>query len=302
MNSAVRSDLAARIARIHSLPTIPAVIRPLMSLLAVPRESADVTKIAETISYDKSISAQLLRMSNSALYSPSRPVESVRAAVVSLGLMRVQEIVYACTFCQSVRFEKRSFDPVVFWRHSLGCALVSRELSRRIDFPDPEQAYLAALLHDIGFQINSMIDPERWRKTVERACSMQIPLLDAELAILGYTHCQTGRILAEQWQLPAALGEAIEFHHAPGDSSESRDLTAIVHLSDLLCRLRGMGYGYYEALCVDFMNIPAWALLAGHFSKLVSMDLSLFTFELDSLIEDVQKTVDEIFSMQAATH
>lgn len=302
MNSAVRSELAARIGRIQSLPTIPAVIRPLMSLLPVPRENADVTKIAETISYDKSISAQLLRMSNSALYAPSRPVESVRAAVVSLGLMRVQEIVYACTFCQSVRFEKHSFDPVAFWRHSLGCALVSRELSQRIDFPDPEQAYLAALLHDIGFQINSMIDSEGWRKTVERAYSTQIPLLDAELAVLGFTHCQTGRILAEQWQLPSALGDAIEFHHVAEESSESRDLTAIVHLSDLLCRLRGMGYGYYEALCVDFMNDPAWALLAGHFSKLASMDLSLFTFELDSLIEDVQKTVDEIFSMQAASH
>ena len=302
MNPDVRSDLAARIARIHSIPTIPAAIRPLMSLLAVPRENADVTKIAETISYDKAISAQLLRMSNSALYSPSRPVESVRAAVLSLGLARVQEIVYACTFCQAVRFDNHSFDPAVFWRHSLGCALVSRELSQRIDFPDPEQAYLAALLHDIGFQINSMIDSERWRGTIERAYSSQAPLLDAELAVLGHTHCQTGRILAEQWQLPAALGDAIEFHHAAEGPAESRDLVAIVHLSDLLCRLRGMGYGYYEALCVDFMSDPAWALLSGHFAKLASMDLSLFTFELDSLIEDVQKMVDEIFSMQDATH
>lgn len=147
-----------------------------------------------------------------------------------------------------------------------------------------------------------MIDPERWRKTVERAYSMQIPPLDPELEVLGYTHCQTGRILTEQWQLPAAPADAIEFHHAAEDSSESRDLTAIVRLSDLLCRLRGMGYGYYEALCGDFMNDPAWALLAGHFSKLASMDLSLFTFELDSLIEDVRKTVDEIFSMQAVSH
>lgn len=302
MIATLRADLAARIARIDSLPTIPAVIRPLLDLLGTSLDDLNVEKVIESISRDKSISAQVLRLSNSALVSPSRPVESIRGGVINLGLRRIQEIIFACTFCQMLHFKEVSLDPLIFWRHSFGTALVSRRFSSLIDFPNPEQAYLAGLLHDIGFQVNSLIDPQGWNVTVHQAVSTRVPLLDAEMAVLGYSHCQTGRILAEQWQLPSALADAIEFHHAVESNSEPSDLVAIVHLSDLFCRMRGMGYGYYEPLQVDFMSDPAWTLLAEHFSKLASMDLALFTFELDALMDDAYKLVEEIFSMPAVTH
>lgn len=298
MNPSLHANLAARVARIDSLPTIPAIIRPLIELLGAPNESIDVEKVIALVSRDKTIVAQILRMSNSALFSPSRPIESVRSGVISLGLHRVQEIVFACTFCQTLRFKDLSLDPIVFWRHSFGTALTSRKLSNLIDFHNPEQAYLAGLLHDIGFQVNSLIDPEGWKSTMHLAVSTLVPLLDAEMSVLGYSHCQTGRILAEQWQLPTVLAEVIEYHHAVEEAPEPRDLVSIVHLSDLLCRMRDMGYGYYEAFRVDFMSDPAWTSLAGHFRKLASMDLALFTFELDAQMEDVQKMVEEMFSTQ----
>jgi putative nucleotidyltransferase with HDIG domain len=297
----LRADLSARIARIDSLPTVPTIIRTLLKLLAAPQDQVDVDEVIEAISRDKTIVAQVLRVSNSALFSPARPVESVRGGVACLGLRRVQEIVFACTFCQTLRFKEVTLDPLIFWRHSFGTALVSRKFSRLIDFPNPEQAYLGGLLHDIGFQVNSLIDPEGWRATMHQALSTQVPLLDAELSVLGYTHCQTGRILAEQWQLPAALADVIEFHHEVENAPEPRDIVAIIHLSDLFCRMRDMGYGYYEPLGVDFMADPAWTLLAGQFRKLASMDLALFTFELDTLMDDVQRMVEDIFSEQTVT-
>jgi HD superfamily phosphohydrolase YqeK len=190
---------------------------------------------------------------------------------------------------------------VVFWRHSYGCALISRKFASLIDFSNPEQAYLAGLVHDIGFQVNAMIDPERWKATVHQAISKELPLHDVEMSVLGYSHCETGRILAEQWGLPFPIAEAIEFHDTVENAFEPRDLVAIVHLSDIFCRMRGMGYGYYEALRVDFMGDSAWTLLAGQYPKLASMDLALFTFELDALVEDVQRLVEEVFSTASVT-
>jgi hypothetical protein len=117
------------------------------------------------------------------------------------------------------------------------------------------------------------------------------------MSVLGYSHCESGRVIAEQWQLPTAVSEAIEFHEGGETTAEHGHLVAIVHLSDLFCRMRNMGYGYYEPLRIDFTNDPSWHLLAGHFQRLGSMDLALFTFELDVLIEEAQEMVDEVFSM-----
>ena len=296
MNPTLHQDLARRVARIDSLPTIPAVIRPLLEMLGGSYDDVNIEKVIEVVSRDKTISAQVLRLCNSALFSRSKVVDTIRGGVVQLGLRRVQEMVMASTLCPMLRVKQIVLDPAIFWRHSFGCALVCRKFSSLIDYTDPEQAYLAGLLHDLGFQVNSLIDPEKWKETVHKAISGGISLYQAELSVLGYSHCESGRVLAEQWQLPTAVSEAIEFHENPETAAEHGYLVAIVHLSDLLCRMRNMGYGYYEPLRIDFTNDPAWHLLAGHFQKLGSMDLALFTFELDVLIEDVQKMVDEVFS------
>ena len=119
---------------------------------------------------------------------------------------RVQEIVFACTFCPMLHVKDIVIDPAVFWRHSFGCALICRKFSGLIDFPNPEQAYLAGLLHDIGFQVNALIDPEGWKATIHRAMSTQASLYDVEMAVLGYSHCESGRVLAEQWNYQTSDG------------------------------------------------------------------------------------------------
>ena len=301
MNPTLRAELSVRVAGIEALPTVPAAIRPLLDLLAKPTDDVDMEKLVESVAVDKTIAAQVLRVCNSPLYARQGTIESVRGGVMTLGLRRIQEIVFACTFCQSLRFPAVSFDPLVFWRHSLGCALVSRRFSARIEFAGPEVAYLAGLLHDIGFQVNAQIDPLRWKQVVHQALTAHVPMLEAESSILGFTHCQSGRILAERWQLPQSVADVIEFHHLADEEAQPNDLVSIVHIADLLCRMRDMGYGYYEPMRVDLMGDPAWAQLAKTHQKLASMDLALFTFELDALMDEVQGMVDEIFGVAAVT-
>ena len=288
--------LRSRITSIDAMPTIPVILRPLLRCLDQPAEQIDVGRIVELVSYDKSIAAQCVRMANSALFGRAQPVESVRTAVMNLGMWRVRDLLFSNSLSQVIPANRWIVDPVVFWRHSLGCALVCRKFAEIIGYADTEKAYLAGLLHDIGVLVNSMVVPVEFRATVEKASREQIPLDEAEFATLGFTHSDSGRVLGEAWKIPHDLVQAIELHHDIGDPGRGGPLVALVHLSDLLCRLRNLGYGYYEPRQVDFANEPGWLYLVMQFPNLADLDLARFTFTLDEYAKEVGELVATVFA------
>ena len=288
--------LRSRITSIDSMPTIPVILRPLLQCLDQPVEQIDITRIVELISYDKTIAAQCVRMANSALFGRSKPVESVRTAVMNLGMWRVRDLLFSNLLTQVIPANRWVVEPAVFWRHSLGVALVFRKFAEILGYPDAEKAYLAGLLHDIGILVNSMVAPVEFRATFERAAREQIPLNEAEQVMLGFTHCDSGRALAEAWKITPDLVQAIELHHNIGDPERGGPLVAVVHLSDLLCRLRDLGYGYYEPRQIDFANEPGWLYLLMQFPNLADLDLARFTFTLDVYAKEVGELVSTVFA------
>ena len=288
--------LRTRITQIDAMPSIPVVLRPLLHCMDQPAEQIDVNKIVELVSYDKSIAAQCLRIANSALFMRSAPAETVRSAVMSLGMWRIRDLLFSNTLSQVIPAKRWVVDPAVFWRHSLGVALVCRKLAEMIEYPDTEKAYLAGLLHDIGVIVNCMVVPEEFRGAAEKAACEQISIDEAEQQALGFTHADTGRILAEAWKIPADIAEAIHLHHQIGDPYRGGPLVALVHLSDLLCRMRDLGYGYYEPRQVDFANQPGWLYLTLQFPHLSEIDLARFTFALDEYAREVSDLVATVFA------
>jgi HD-like signal output (HDOD) protein len=117
---------------------------------------------------------------------------------------------------------------------------------------------------------------------------------------MGFTHCDTGRALAEKWKLPENLVEVVSYHHQVEQSQKCQPLVAMVHLSDLLCRMRDLGYGYYERQKVDLVSDPAWAILAKEYRELEDMDLVRFTFEMDEAVEEIHALVMTVFGSSAA--
>jgi putative nucleotidyltransferase with HDIG domain len=287
--------LRSRITSIDAMPAIPVILRPLLRCLDQPMEQVDVDKIVELVSYDKSIAAQCLRIANSALFMRSAPAETVRSAVMSLGMWRVRDLLFSNTLSQVIPAKRWVVDPAVFSRHSLGVALVSRKLAEMIDYPDPEKAYLAGLLHDIGVIVNCMVAPDDFRVASDKAMREQIPLDEAEQATLGFTHSDSGRVLADAWKIPADIADAIELHHQIGDPQRGGPLVALVHLSDLLCRMRDLGYGYYEPRQIDFANEPGWLYLTMQFPHLAEIDFARFTFALDEYAKEVSDLVSTVF-------
>ncbi len=299
MTTSIDATIRERVRQIETMPAIPAVFLPLLKLLGNPADVA-VDEVVRLVSYDGTIAAQCLRMAGSPLFGLAQPPKSIKGAVISLGLRRVQTILLTCCLGQAFPTKKWALEPTVFWRHSLGCALVCQRFSEKLAATDHEKAYTAGLLHDIGFMVNCVAFPKEFGKAMEAASREGIPLHEAELATMGFTHSETGRALAEQWKLADDIVEVIACHHAVEHSQKAQALVALVHLSDLLCRMRDLGYGYYERHKVDLISDPAWSILLHEHHDLAAVDLVRFTFELDEAVEEIHALVASVFGAKPA--
>jgi putative nucleotidyltransferase with HDIG domain len=300
MTSSFNATIRERVQRIETMRAIPAVFLPLLKMLGSTTEEVRVDEVVRLVSYDNTIAAQCLRVASSPLFGLAQVPRSIKGAVVSLGLRRVETILLTCCLGQAFPAGEWVLDPAVFWRHSLGCAMVCRKFTEKLTGVDGEKAYMAGLLHDLGFMVNCMVFSREFGTAMERACLDEIPLYEAERAAMGFTHCETGHALAEKWELAQDIIEVIACHHAIEQSEKAQPLVALVHLSDLLCRMRGLGYGYYERHKVDLVSDPAWAVLLKEHSDLEGVDLARFSFELDEAVEEIQGLVSTVFGAAPA--
>jgi putative nucleotidyltransferase with HDIG domain len=234
-------------------------------------------------------------MANSPLFGHIGQVDSVRAAVMALGLKRMRAIATTCCVLRLVPSQAARFDPRIFWEHSLGCALVARKLARRVGYADPEKAYLAGLLHDIGFIVNMLFFPEQFRQTLWRATREKIALGVMEQEILGFDHCSVGELLAARWLLGGDLQEVIRHHHQSGQAVIDPALVGIVAISDLLCRTSGLGYGYDEQLHLDLKTDPSVITVASQLPRFGDFEWAGFMTELQAYAKQVRNLVSALY-------
>jgi len=299
MNPHRLERLRPKIVAIDRISTVPAVLLPLTSLLRKPPEQVSIEKVVELASYDGMIAARFIRMANSPLFG-RRNTETVRSAILTLGLKRVEAILVGCCLNSIVPPDEWIFDALTFWRHSLGCALVSSKMAKLIGYPEPEKAYLAGLLHDLGILVNTLTCPVEFAECIQIARESHVPLNIVEEEHLGFTHCQSGKLLAENWKFSEDVIAAIESHHE-ALNQPSAPLASLVHLSDLLCRLRDLGYGYYEAMGVELSGDANWKILVDHYPALADIDLARLSMDIEGAMDEIVSTVNAVYGRQSQT-
>jgi HD-like signal output (HDOD) protein len=230
VNPETSKMLQRRVSELGTLPVMPSILESLGTCLTASSGELDIPRIVELISYDKSLAAQCLRVANSAMFSGRARVQSVRQAVLALGMQRIRDIVYSCSLPQLFAGgAQRGMEQATFWRHALGTALVSQHLGELLRVSDIEKLYLAGLLHDIGILANSLLYPADFQRVLELAEASEAPLCEVEQEILEFTHCESGRVLADIWKLPADISHTIEFHHHPSaDDPDGKSLASCI--------------------------------------------------------------------------
>lgn len=295
MSTPVANAITERVQSIETLPSIPAVLLPLMELLNAPPDKVNLDEVVKLVSYDNTIALQTLRIASSPLFGLAKAPQSIKAAVMTLGLRRVGAMVLTSCLGQAFPTKGWALDPTIFWRHSLGCAMVCRKLSEKLRVIEVDKAYMAGLLHDIGLLVNCLAFPKEFAPALETASQRNLPIVEAERETMGFTHCETGRALAERWRLDEDMVQVIAHHHNIQKSESAQVLVSLVHLGDLLCRMRNLGYGYYERQKVDLIEDPAWGVLLKEYRDLENLDLVRFTFELDDDMVEIGMLVSIIF-------
>lgn len=292
------AEMSEKIAALDRMPSIPAILVPLLRLLQEAPEMVDVQRIVDLIGHDKSLAAQTLHMANSPLFGRCQNISSIRGAVLALGIDRVREMATTCSILKMLPNQNGNLDVRGLWEHSLGVALVSRRFARKIGFKEPERAYLAGLLHDIGLIVNLILIPDLFLEAARIARDEGVGFHQTEARVIGFEHAVTGALLADRWLLNAELKEVIRRHHQFERANISQEMVAMVTISDLMCRMRGLGYGFVEKQSVCFAEEPAFQLLAEKFPVLWRTDLERFTYELDGYIDEVRELVTVLFRLR----
>jgi putative nucleotidyltransferase with HDIG domain len=294
-NPALLRALNGRDNLLASIPSIPAVLQSLLNELNQPADTVNLLRVAEIIGRDESLAAQCLRMANSALFSRGPSTDSLRGAVRTLGIARTREIAVSCGVMRIIQGVDKTLDPLVFWQHSLACAIVARKLARSVGFGDPEKAYLAGLLHDIGYIVNLVVFPQQTQAAIKKAQSEGLFMGEVEFSEFGFTHCQSGEVLGRRWHLSENLVEVILCHHYAAAAVLNPGLVAIVSLADRLCRSSNLGLGYTEH--VDPMDSWStdWSVLAEHCPLATEMTWSDFVKDSETYVEEIHNLVSAMY-------
>jgi len=230
---------------IINLPTLPTIVAKIIESIDDPKSSAgSLTKLIKT---DQVLTAKILNTANSAYYAPRYPICSINQAIVRLGFEKIKSIglsVAVISRFARARSEGELLDYSRFWEHSVGVGAASRMLARMHDFRSIEdEAFVAGLVHDIGKVILSQFQTDNYSECLKAVATKKILLSQAEDSVFGVSHADVGSWLAQRWNLPKPLSEAIKLHHIPLTAKTKPELCAIVHFADILTRAARIGSG-----------------------------------------------------------
>ncbi|MDH5446110.1 MAG: HDOD domain-containing protein [Gammaproteobacteria bacterium] len=214
-----------------SIPSLPLVIQEIINLSE--KEENDFQVLIGKLQKDPGLTAQVLALANSSFYGLQNKVSSLREACIVLGVHTLKSIALAAGIINHFPASKLSAVSVDdIWRHSVGTAVAARVLAE-LTVVEPDLAFTAGLLHDIGKIIINKKARDKYLEVIEYKKHNDCYMLDAEKVVLGITHAEVGEFVAKKWKLPEPICSVIRYHHADFEQAESK-LPALIHVADIV--------------------------------------------------------------------
>jgi len=223
--------------KMRTLPSFPTLYLEIIREIESPNSS--IQGIAKIVAQDPGITAKILQVTNSAAFGLPEKVNDPVEAVQQLGMITVRSLVLSAQVFSSFHSTRlKKFSAEALWAHLMKCGDLARTIMRRehVGFTESEDAFTAGMLHDMGMLMLADSLPNEFEKALALAEAEKIPLPAAELEIFGATHTGLAAYLFGLWGLPAAIVEAVAFHHTP-EKSDLKKFSALtaVHVANALC-------------------------------------------------------------------
>lgn len=219
------------------LPDLPTHIFELNKLLS--SSSVDLRRVGKVIREDPNLSAQVLRLCNSSLFSLRRHPLDIEEAAILVGSERLRTLVLTCSIMEFTAQQLPRGEVQTFWQHSFMSGMLSERIARWIEYSEREQAYLAGLLHDVGALPLLIVAKEGNALTGEPKSGPWGGSLEAEREYFGMTHCEAGRRIGQCWNLFPSFIDVFENHHHPERSVRDPVLVGVVAAADHFAEWRG---------------------------------------------------------------
>ncbi|RJR31538.1 MAG: HDOD domain-containing protein [Desulfobacteraceae bacterium] len=231
---------------INELLALPFAVVKIIRLCNDPNASAKDLELP--VKSDPAIAAMIMRRANSAAFGSTGRATSIQRAVLRIGMRATRNI--ASSFSVFKLFEKEEksfgFNRIWFWQHSLASGICAQALATILKYPQPEDAFLAGLLHDIGKMVLDDFLNEEFDKAIRIANTDGVPMRMAENSIFQTTHAYIGSKLAQAWGFPSAIAEGIGQHHLYQKLAETGSgfsLGAIVCMANQMSKAIQAGSG-----------------------------------------------------------
>lgn len=204
-----------------------------------------ITDITKELARDQVLSGQTLKLCNSAFFSGSLKIDTLKDAVLLLGEETlIKSIITAAVhnYYNQIGSSGYSLCRGGLFFHAVGVAALAEKIAEKTGLCPSKPAYTAGLLHDIGKVILDQYiadsTPLFFRKLAQETES----LLSSEKKVFGITHCEAGAILAKKWHFSDNITEAIQHHHLPEAAKENQSLVFIIYLADLILEKFSAGF------------------------------------------------------------
>ena len=242
---------------IRDLPSLPAVVIELLSVM--DRDDIDTHALAARIALDQSLTAKTLRLANSSFYGVQFKVTNIAQAVSVLGFRSIRTLVTACAVtnsfpasaCAGLNFQ-------AFWRHSVATGVCAQLLARRLKV-NPDVAFTAGLLHDIGALVLATRFPSQYAQMLAYRAEHDCSIIEAEQAVFGLDHALVGSTLAAWWKFPQPMHSAVASHHLDC-SPATPALDLVVHAANTLAH--ALDLSEVEDDLVPALSDKVWQALA----------------------------------------
>ena len=236
---------------IESLPQFPENILHIQRLINDP--TSDMPTIARQISIDPALTADLLKIVNSAQYMLAKKVDNISEAVKMIGIKGIKNLLYS--YGTQKILGDDTVDKKKLWEHSYRTAFYAYNLVKNFKNDNNllDDVYIGGILHDMGKIIFSNVHPDLLNKIKGFCTDKNVPAATFEDLSAGMNHAELGALIAEKWNFPERLVAAIRYHHDPEAAPDDcKDLVDTVYLANMFCE--------YESGNVNFDQLETSSL------------------------------------------